>query len=43
MKSFDSSLPFSCLNYTLAMIINLLIGADVRDTRGQKRRDDSAA
>jgi len=25
------------------MIINLLMGADVRDTRGQQRRDDSAA
>jgi len=25
------------------MIINLLMGADARDTRDQQRRDDSAA
>jgi len=25
------------------MIINLLMGADARDTRGQQRRDDPAA
>jgi len=25
------------------MIINLLMGADARGTRGQQRRDDSAA
>ena len=31
-----------CYSSTLAMIINLLMGADVRDTRGQQMRDDPA-
>jgi len=34
---------FVCLSSTLAMIINLLMDADARGTRGQQRRDDSDA
>ncbi|QCD86148.1 hypothetical protein DEO72_LG3g669 [Vigna unguiculata] len=34
---------FVCCPSILAMIINLLMGADERVTRGQQRRDDSAA
>jgi len=37
---FDCSV---CCSSTLAMIINLLMGADARGTRGQQRIDDSAA
>jgi len=33
---------FVCCSSTFAMLINLLVGADVRGTRGQQRRDDSA-
>jgi len=32
-----------CCSSTFAMIINLLMGADARGTRGQQGRDDSAA
>jgi len=45
---FGSSLSFTCLIAlyvvfsTLVMIINLLMGADARGTRGQQRRDDYA-
>ena len=31
-----------CCSSTFAMIINLLMGADARGTRGQQGRDDSA-
>jgi len=34
---------FCCCSSTFAMIINLLMGADARDTRGQQRRDDPTA
>jgi len=34
---------FVCCSSILAMIINLFMGADVGGTRGQQRRDDSAA
>jgi len=46
---FGSSLPFClfdclvCCSSTVAMIINLLMGADARGTRGQQRRDGFAA
>jgi len=34
---------FVCCSSTFAMIINLLMGADARGTRGQQGRDGSAA
>jgi len=34
---------FVCCSFTFAMIINLLMGADERGTRGQQGRDDFAA
>jgi len=48
MKSFGSSLPFCfccvscCVVLPFAMIINLLMWADARDTRGQQGGDGSA-
>jgi len=40
---FACLIAFVCCSSTVAMIINLLMGAYARGTRGQQRRDGSAA